>query len=986
METDILDALFKSYFEKPYRPEYFVKKVKDLLENSYYEFKLIKELNGNVIQSNFQSIFIPIFGEKDREYKFNEKVEKGKSIGNFKNMVYEKCKLNAKEINIKEIIYYLFVLPEFKERIINSIYQLTFDKINVDDIYNEMYKKFIYLYFNNKNYNKNEFDAKYFNNWMNDLKKEDNEVEISNGLFDNEKIKENYLKYEYYGPDELKYNYTLNGFDKDEKKVVLFSPDFLLANNLIDSYESSNFQIYNENNTCLQLYSYILDEGINQKNKEIKKDFIEDDINDNIASNSGFITFEDKTVGFYIDCIEMTHYYEIEHLFKNLKRKDNLHVVILSSKSTQTQSKMEKEKEEYDLTDEQKFYSEYNSHVTEEQLSYAIIETICHEMSNSSIERLPRIIFYFNLYIFKSSIEKERIAFTAKEKEYGFEEADGVFYLGSDDLILNQNGNIPFLKNKKYVLNINDNAVEIDEDKIIKIESNSLIYMEVKTSFPLKYGKNEKNEEIIVGKEDTKSYIRSFIRKSQKFYQIAKKQKKEIKRIHILFLYDYLLPKDIKKLIYEFTNIFLALKTNVKLKTIFEVIYFVNPASLNLKKLSSTIRKLEKENNESKKKIDESKKIIDESKKTIDESKKTNDELKKKIDESNKIIDESKKTIDESKKTNDELKKKIDDLKKQIEDNDKNMKASISKITDLTETIDELKKSMEAMKFGFIFPKINEDLIKNKENVFSIQCSKHGVIFLSTQSRLYIVQNNSILTFPEYRSLFLLAKNGDLFVSKSLNIFKYSNNDFSNSTKININKYQNQFIELMEDNKILVVTSESELIIIKKEGIDERIQKYKDNNENIISLIEANKNEIVILLNNKNNKNLKFLAFFDLAKREEIKRIEFQNTATIHTTDIFCINNNDLYICLGELFKIDITKKSQIIKTNLKLSKIYKFGNKIFGIRGNSIYNIFEEKNDTREILKYNEKDFSTIYCLYLTKENHMIVSVDNNIKYYDFN
>jgi hypothetical protein len=136
----------------------------------------------------------------------------------------------------------------------------------------------------------------------------------------------------------------------------------------------------------------------------------------------------------------------------------------------------------------------------------------------------------------------------------------------------------------------------------------------------------------------------------------------------------------------------------------------------------------------------------------------------------------------------------------------------------------------------------------------------------------------------------------------------------------------------MEDNKILVVTSESELIIIKKEGIDERIQKYKDNNENIISLIEANKNEIVILLNNKNNKNLKFLAFFDLAKREEIKRIEFQNTATIHTTDIFCINNNDLYICLGELFKIDITKKSQIIKTNLKLSKIYKFGKKYLAL------------------------------------------------------
>ena len=45
------------------------------------------------------------------------------------------------------------------------------------------------------------------------------------------------------------------------------------------------------------------------------------------------------------------------------------------------------------------------------------------------MERLTRIINYFNLYMLKSLEEKTRVIFVNREEAYGFEEMDGVFYL-----------------------------------------------------------------------------------------------------------------------------------------------------------------------------------------------------------------------------------------------------------------------------------------------------------------------------------------------------------------------------------------------------------------------------------------------------------------------------------------------------------------------------------------------------------------------------
>ena len=245
------------------------------------------------------------------------------------------------------------------------------------------------------------------------------------------------------------------------------------------------------------------------------------------------------------------------------------------------------------------------------------------------MERLPRIIFYFNLYLFKSLEEKERIALISKEKGYGFEEADGIFYLEFKDVVLNKSGNIPFFKKMSFEFgkeNWDNNfryidKNESDEDsKIINIIKNSLIYMETKTSFPLKKEKNQNDisEEQI---QETKKLIHRIIRKSKKFFEIAINKQKKIKKIHILFLYDSLLQTNEEIILYKqkLDNIFRNLSIKIERNTTFDVIFFVNPASLNMRNLTNTFIKLKQENQA---KIEELQKSNQDSKQKIEDLKK----------------------------------------------------------------------------------------------------------------------------------------------------------------------------------------------------------------------------------------------------------------------------------------------------------------------------------------------------------------------------
>ena len=286
------------------------------------------------------------------------------------------------------------------------------------------------------------------------------------------------------------------------------------------------------------------------------------------------------------------------------KKVNDLEVVVNKTKSSI--GIMSKEIKEEKESDEQNKYMNYNSHVTEEQLASAIINSVGNEILNEGM-RIPRIIFYFNLYIFKSSLEKKRVTFVNRDDGYGFEEMDGIFYLETKNVILNKQSSIPFLKRISFNLypdrTTKSFTFKLDKDNEIFLKQKSLICMKVKNSFPLRYVNDkikEKNNN--KGINGTVSLIYNIIRKTKKFYEIAKLKGKKIKKIHILFLYDSFLQsnddmENFKDILY---NIFETLKIEINIETSFNIIYFVNPPCIYTRKLSDIVIKLKKENEDSK--------------------------------------------------------------------------------------------------------------------------------------------------------------------------------------------------------------------------------------------------------------------------------------------------------------------------------------------------------------------------------------------------
>ena len=946
------ETLVKIYFDKPYRPEFLVKKVNKEIKNSNYDFALIKESKNDLISDNFETIFIPIF-PKNKNYTFNNDVKLGKSVDNFKNFVYECCKLDYKNINIKEMLLYLFILEEYKERIINTIYYTVLDK-SKDDIYEQLLKKFLSSSDKLK-INKNIFDEKFLHNFLKNNEEKNNiilEEQSEDNLFNSQNNRINCLKYEYYGPEYTKKNYVLNKPNENNSKIIiLYTPDFLITKKFFDKYDVTNFQVFNNNNTCPGLFAYLLEEGIKQLNNKIDGK----EINDDIIDNFGIMNFNDQTVGLYLNANNTSGYYEVKNLNDNLRNYiaiENLEVVSCSSISNISKDDNKGESRKKKLTNEQKYYAEYNAHVSEEQLSLIIINDIGREILNNEIERLPRIIFYFNLYLIQSKKVKQTFAFPSKEGAYGFEEADGIFYLHSKDMILNESRDIPFLHNLRFSL-FSDNSFEIDQRTKIKIEHNSFIYMEVKTSFPLSY-KGEKENKVLEGLNETKILFNTIIRKSKKFYEIAKNQNKKINQIHILFLYDSLLPKSEDMLNFQIIirNIMGSLKEKIEIKTIFDIIYFVNPASINMRKISNIVYELKKEN------------VQNESE--IKKLKEQNNELKNENDNSKKQIELLNEKI-----------KQLESQMKKIMDMHQN---NISKNKEYSTN----KDNMENKEDSNMIKKINDKLNEDNEIIYNIQILKDGIICLGGQENVYIIKDNlDIITFKGCSQVVLPLKNGDLLASKYTNIYIYFYNKFTNYSKINIKDSAKKIIELKDDGGLLILLENGNLEIVKGKETVNTIYDY--NKKNIISIIEINASEIAILMDDEKDSTYKILIFYDLIKQEEINRLNLESKTSINNVGSFYIYNNYLYVSLSDaFFIIDIDNKKQETKVDYGFSKIYGFANNIFGIKNNEIYKVIKENNNIKKELLY--KDVSDIYCMQLIEEKTIILSTGKEIKYYNFN
>ena len=122
------------------------------------------------------------------------------------------------------------------------------------------------------------FDEIYFNKWMestfNDKTISDGN-KINDDEFNSSKMKINFEKFKFYGPDEIKLNYVLNQKDNIPKdKVLLYTPDYLIEKKILNEYNNDDFQIFNKDNTCPDLFIYTLQEAIKELNKKLKGEIV----------------------------------------------------------------------------------------------------------------------------------------------------------------------------------------------------------------------------------------------------------------------------------------------------------------------------------------------------------------------------------------------------------------------------------------------------------------------------------------------------------------------------------------------------------------------------------------------------------------------------------------------------------------------------------------------------------------------------------------
>ena len=56
----------------------------------------------------------------------------------------------------------------------------------------------------------------------------------------------------------------------DKYKVTVISPDFLIAKGFSKEYYQSDFQVYNDNNECINIFKYMLNNSIQELNNSIQ--------------------------------------------------------------------------------------------------------------------------------------------------------------------------------------------------------------------------------------------------------------------------------------------------------------------------------------------------------------------------------------------------------------------------------------------------------------------------------------------------------------------------------------------------------------------------------------------------------------------------------------------------------------------------------------------------------------------------------------------
>jgi len=527
----------------------------------------------------------------------------------------------------------------------------------------------------------------------------------------------------------------IDDYQIKDKKTHVFSPISLIVNNFKHEFEKNDFEIFNKDNIYVEVFGKYLEEIIQKLNNYI-----------NNGEDEDYIVQNDIKIGCY-----KTHYYlccKFNELFKqnyyndqsnlenrnclipNLDNKEEIEILNIKTCVKEEKNLCPKEKESSikskEDAKEEKIYSissAKNSRDNYRNLVAHNFENYVKEFLCESIkcESFHNIIFFFNMKIpkkFNNNIIMKSVVLTFNKKSdmnlYGFREIDICLKSKSSKEISNN-----ILNNNLVYENINGKFKKKAEQPIdVSLKENSIIFCEVKNTFPYTLTIGDEKFDIIKLKQNKKDYdsinintatftyldqIDNLQKKSKIFLDFFLKQNILTKNdvFHIIFLYD---DSNIdgwneeKQIIENNIDGFFDSKDFTDFKNvIFQIAYFNKEQYIIYKneKKDNKIKKLEKkgkEDYETIKELKEKGKKDDEAIQELKQKGKKYDETIKELKEKGKKDDETIKELKEKGKKDDEI---IKELRQKRKEDDQAINELKQKGKKDDETIKKLKEELE---------------------------------------------------------------------------------------------------------------------------------------------------------------------------------------------------------------------------------------------------------------------------------------------------
>ena len=272
---------------------------------------------------------------------------------------------------------------------------------------------------------------------------------------------------------------------------------------------------------------------------------------------------------------------------------------------------------------------------------------------------------------------------------------------------------------------------------------------------------------------------------------------------------------------------------------------------------------------------------------------------------------------------------------------------------------------------------INDKISKKEETVHNIKGLKEGLFCLISSKNLYIIQNSSIIKIINGMSNAILPlNNGNIMSSKRGNILIYEKGNFNELKKIVMGCYIKQFIEL-KNNNILLLSDESSLYLIKNLNINQINKEnkiYFPQDIQISSIVESINSEVIIISNNLNK-----IYFYDLDKKGIAQTLVLDVSNDSASLENNFIHKNYLFVSSPKfLFKINIIEKKIEKKYEYRFAKIYSFNNTFFGINGKIIYFIKDNNGEIEYQTIYEDKE--DIKSLFYTEGKKIIFCTDKKV------